>query len=63
MILPKTIWYPKQNGYIHGTYMYKNVGIEIESIMISYDSAKVFFNTGMRRINMDANEFRKRFER
>ena len=63
MLIPGSIWYPKQNGYIKTTYANKNIGIEIESIMISKDKAYVTFNIGVRRITMDAIEFRRKFEK
>lgn len=63
MILPETIWYPKEDGYVRGVYMYAEQSIMVESIMISHDSATVIFNYGVRRVSMDAMEFRRRFEK
>jgi len=63
MILPRSVWYPKHDGYIRGTYMYKEQSVVVDTIMIAHDSATVIFNYGVRRINIDAEEFRKRFEK
>lgn len=63
MILPGSFWVAKQNNYINGTYFCKGDQIEVDSIWIGKETAKVTFDHNLRRLTLDAMFFRKRFKR
>lgn len=63
LIEPGSLWIATYEGYIHNKWVKKGTVIEVESILVGKEKAYVTFMCKPSKLNLQANDFRKKFKR